>query len=124
MYGLAAMLRFFLTFLVAAGALPVSAQVQFCNPLGICSSGTLLEVICNVRNGLFPFLLAFAVIAFIAAGLLYFLGGGDEQKLSAAKKALWAGIIGTLLAFLSFGLPSIIAELFGVDASSLPMSCT
>ncbi|OHA50043.1 MAG: hypothetical protein A2991_01680 [Candidatus Terrybacteria bacterium RIFCSPLOWO2_01_FULL_58_14] len=92
----------------------------FENPIG---EGGLLGVICNVRDGLFPILLSLGVIAFIVAGVLYLFAGGNERRLALAKTALIAAIIGIALAFLAFGLPSIIANLFGVEPTELPASC-
>lgn len=92
-------------------AFPVAAQVVFDPP----TNTGLLGIICTVRDGLFPFLLAFAVIAFLVSGGLYFTAGGDASKLSKAKKAFMAAIIGVVIAILSFGLPAIIFSLFGVN---------
>jgi hypothetical protein len=94
----------------------------FQNPLGP-KNRSLLGILCNVRDGLFPILLAFGVIAFLVAAYLYFFSGGDASKISSSKKALTAAIIGVALAILSFGLPSIVAELFGVSANDLPAQC-
>lgn len=108
---------------IASVLLPRILHAQeFENPLG-SGAGSLLAIICNVRDGIFPLLLGFAVIAFIAAGLLYFFGGQNEQRLGTAKKALIAAIIGTAVAILSFGLPAIVAELFNVPASEIPDNC-
>lgn len=106
---------------VADPGLPGGGGVpEFGNPL---VEGGLLGVICNVRDGLFPILLSLGVIAFIAAGVLYLFAGGNERRLALAKSALVAAVIGVALAFLSFGLPSIIANLFGVEPTELPVSC-
>lgn len=116
-------MRFRLAVLFAAAASAASTQaVTFENPLGP-NAGSLLGIICNVRDGVFPMLLTLGIIAFIVAGLLYFTSGGSEERVKKAKKAFVVAVIGTALAFLSFGLPPIIAELFNVPASELPPQC-
>lgn len=101
---------------------PTGVRDWFPNPLGP-DEGSLLGIICNVRDGVFPILLTMGIIAFILSGLLYFTSGGSEERVKKAKKALVVAIIGTVLAFLAFGLPPIIAELFNVSASQLPSQC-
>jgi len=88
----------------------------FKNPI---NNEGLLGIVCAVRDGLFPMLLVFGVIAFIAAGLLYFMASGDSGKLATAKKALLAAIIGTVLAILSRGAVFIVGQVMGFDPGAL-----
>lgn len=100
------------------------AQIMFTNPLGLGSSAqSLLGILCSVRDGLFPLLLTFGVIAFLYAAFLYFTSAGNTEKIGRAKKALFVAALGIILAILSFGLPEIIAQLFNVPASQLPSNC-
>lgn len=89
-----------------------ASAVEFLNLL---RKDTLLGIICAVRDGLFPLLMTFAVIAFVAAGMFYLIAQGDPAKVTRAKKALIAAIIGAVLAILSLGAAFIIAEIFGVS---------
>lgn len=103
-------------------AVPFTALAQeFDNPLG--ANESLLEIICNVRNALFPILLVLSAVAFIAAAALYLTAGEDQRRQGQAKKALYTALIGSVLVFLSLALPALIANLFDLDPASLPASC-
>lgn len=93
---------------------PGSALAQFTNPV---NEDSLLGIICNVRDTLFPILMAFAVLAFLVAGYFYISANGDQGKLTQGKRALLAAVIGVIAAIFSFGLPTIIFELFGANVS-------
>ncbi len=97
-------------------ASPALAQV-FKNPI---AKDDLLGVVCAIRNGLFPLLMAFAVIAFIVSAYFYITSNGDAAKVTRAKQALLGGIIGVVIALMAFGLPTIIFELFGANVA---MAC-
>lgn len=104
----------------ASFASPVFAAVVFQNPL---QGNSLLAIICTVADKLFGILGVLGVIAFLVAAFFYLTAGGNAQKAETGKKVFIAAVTGIALAILAFGLPSIIASLFGVPASSLPASC-
>lgn len=94
---------------------------MFENPL--TGQDSLLGVACAVTDGLVPFMLVLGTMAIMASAALYFISGGDERRVTQAKRALYVGVIGMIIAMLSYGFPSIIAELFKIDPSALPPQC-
>ena len=111
--------------IILARAFPLLVLMSFARPAwavtfeNLLTRDSLLGVVCAVRDGLFPLLMTFAVIAFVAAGMFYLIAQGDPTKLTRAKKALIAAIIGAVLAILSLGAAFIIAEIFGVSAAQV-----
>lgn len=111
-----------LAVLEAFAASAHAKNVLFQNPL--MSNISLLAIICTVADRLFSLLLVIGVIAFLGAAFLYLTAGGNQQKTGTARKMLTAAIIGVVFAILAYGVPSMIASLFNIPASSLPASCT
>jgi type IV secretory pathway VirB2 component (pilin) len=61
----------------------------------------LERILSRIENILFQVGLGIAVIVFIISGIMYLTSGGDEAKLSKAKKILLYGIIGAAIIFAS-----------------------
>ena len=108
--------------MLSSALLPRLVLAQnFENPL--TGEDSLFGVICSVRDGLVPFLLVLGSMAFVAAAVFYFTSGGDERRITQARRALYVGVIGIILTLLSYGFPTIIAELFDVASGELPPQC-
>jgi len=72
----------------------------------------LIDIIQNIANLIFTFLLIFAVIMILMAAYNYLFSGGDEKKVSTAHKMLiWAAVavvVGLLAQTIPFIVQSII----------------
>lgn len=56
------------------------------------------SVLGNVVNFLLSIVGTIAVIAFLIAGILYFLARGNQRQIDLAKRMFWAGVIGASVA--------------------------
>jgi len=87
---------------VAVLSFPALASAQFqTDPGGTdLPNSSIWEIIKALMQWLL-YLVAFAaVIAFVIAGLLYLTSAGNEDRISTAKSAMIAAIIGVLVALL------------------------
>ena len=67
----------------------------------------------KIFNFIWPFFLGFAIIMFIVAGFIFLTASGEAGKVKTAKDAVLWGIIGIIVAILSFSIPGIIGTLLG-----------
>jgi hypothetical protein len=74
----------------------------------------LQTIIDNIFNLIWPIFAGFAVIMLIWAGILFLVARGDMTKLTQARGALIWGVVGVAVALLSFSIPLIIKNTFGV----------
>lgn len=70
--------------------------------------------IANILNTVSLLFGAFAVIMFLTTGFLFLMGRGDPNKTAEARKAFLWGVIGVIVALLSFGMATEIGRILGV----------
>jgi|WetSurMetagenome_2_1015567.scaffolds.fasta_scaffold290209_1 hypothetical protein len=61
------------------------------------SGGSISTLIFNIMNWLLTILAAIAIIAFVIAGIMYLVSGGDDARMKTAKSAMIAAILGVLV---------------------------
>lgn len=62
---------------------------------------------------IWPVVIAFSIISFITAAILFMTAQDDPLKLIHARQAVLFGIIGLVVAFLAFSIPFIIRNTIG-----------
>jgi hypothetical protein len=105
--------------------LPLSASatnqftLEFPNPLGCDSEGLfcLAEVLINA---LYAISIPLTIIMVIWAGFQFLTAGGNEEKISAARKTILYAAIGFGVIILSGAFSSIIQDLLGVEGGTAP----
>lgn len=80
---------------------------------GLAQEEKIFSVLENIQKFLFGLVLSLAVIFFIYAGFLFLTAQGRPDAIETAKKALFWGLIGVLVAFLARGLVEIIKAIVG-----------
>ena len=107
----------FLTTLVAVFALsmaPVLALetgIQYGTAIGL-GTKDLREGIMSIIQVLLGFLGIVAIVIMLYGGFVWMTAGGNDEKISEAKKIISAGIIGLVIIFISFALAQfVIAQL-------------
>jgi len=68
----------------------------------------LREGIMAIVNVLLGFLGIIAIIIVLYGGFVWLTSGGNEEKVSQAKKIITAGIIGLVIIFVSFAIASFV----------------
>ena len=68
----------------------------------------LREGIMAIVNVLLGFLGIVAIIIVLYGGFVWLTSGGNEEKVSQAKKIITAGIIGLVIIFVSFAIASFV----------------
>lgn len=68
----------------------------------------LREGIMAIINVLLGFLGIIAIIIILYGGFVWMTAGGNEEKVSQAKKIITAGIIGLVIIFVSFAIASFV----------------
>jgi|SRR3989339_860885 len=68
----------------------------------------LREGIMAIVNVLLGFLGIIAIIIILYGGFVWMTAGGNEEKVSQAKKIITAGIIGLVIIFVSFAIASFV----------------
>ena len=71
----------------------------------------ILDILQTAANWLLAIVLIIATIMIIYAGLKWMTAGGDEEKLSEARRILTWALGGTAAAFLAWGLIRLIRHL-------------
>lgn len=75
---------------------------------GNLTSNDIVNIFDRAANYLFTFTLILAVIVFIWNGILFMASGGQEQKITTARKALTWAIVGVAIAIASKGIIMIV----------------
>ena len=68
----------------------------------------------NILNTVSFLFGAFAIIMFLVTGFLFLIARGDPSKTAEARKAFLWGVIGVIVALMSFGMASEIGRILGV----------
>ena len=78
-----------------------------CNPLEGTVS-TLSDAVIVVTLYLLTLIGLVALLFIVFAGIKYILSAGDEEKMKSAKSAFSSAIIGLAIAFLAYGILSVV----------------
>jgi hypothetical protein len=70
----------------------------------------LREGVMNVINVLLGFLGIIAIIIILWGGFRWLTSGGNEEKVSEAKKIITAGIIGLIIIFVSYAIATFVIQ--------------
>jgi hypothetical protein len=73
------------------------AQFQPPSDTGLPST-TVSDIISNLMSWILSVVGILAIIAFAIAGILYMTSGGDEERISSAKRAFIYSILGVIIA--------------------------
>ena len=100
-----------------AAAQVFAATVTIPNPLtGVKSFPDLL---CKIAKVIGTIVAALGTIAILISAILYLTSAGSQEKMSKAKTALWAGIIGIIIGILAPTIVSIIVvDILGQSGTS------
>src|SRR3989339_571044 len=99
----------FLVFLFLISANFVFAQ--WGQPSGNWTSNDIVNIFDRAANYLFTFTIILAVIVFIWNGILFMTSGGQDQKITTARKALTWALVGVVIAIASKGIIMIVISL-------------
>ena len=66
-----------------------------------------------VINAVWAIAAAFFIIMFLVASFRFFTAGGDQNKLQQARMSLVWGVVGVVVAFVSFSVSLIVRTFFG-----------
>jgi len=70
----------------------------------------LSSLVENVANFVVSLIAVIAILVIVVAGIMYITSRGDENRVQGAKKALISGIVGLIVALLSFAIVSTISS--------------
>ncbi len=76
-------------------------------------TGSIWSVISGLLYVIWQIFIGGAIIMFILAGFDFFTAGGEPAKLHTARMNLMWGIVGLMVALLSFSMPYIISFTIG-----------
>ncbi len=85
-----------------------STSIKFENPLAFDTVEALLS---NILKTIQMMIGVLAIVFIVIGGIIYITSSGDEKRMSMAKGAIWAAIIGVSLAFAA---PSFLKEIYDV----------
>ena len=102
---IASIISIFALSVMPALALDVGLQYGTYTGLG---TKDLREGIMAIVNVLLGFLGIIAIIIILYGGFVWMTAGGNEEKVSQAKKIITAGIIGLVIIFVSFAIASFV----------------
>ena len=92
------------------------SQVQAQSDTGIpplTKAETFTGLIEGIIDAITPIAIAAAVIMIIYAGFLFMTAGGNDDKISIARKALIWSLVGLAVILIGSGLVDIIEEILG-----------
>ena len=73
---------------------------------------TLQKIICNVQTALVATGGGLATIAFIVAGIMFLTATGNPSRMTIAKGALLAGVIGIVIIILAGSAGPFVSQIF------------
>lgn len=77
----------------------------------VADAPPLINGLTNILNFLLLIFGVIGILGLIVAGVLYFTALGDERQVMLAKKAVWSGVIGIVIALGSLILVLTLARL-------------
>ena len=83
-------------------------------PAAILSTeSSLVSIVLNIANGLMAFVAGIAVITLIYGGIRYATAAGSEEQMNKAKRIIFWGIFGLIVALLAVFVTNFILNLVG-----------
>ena len=99
--------------LVAAMTLPVAALAQTTPPTGVPSISSLSAMITYIEQAMWVIFGGIAVIAFVTAGILFLVAGGQPEKIQAARSAFIWGVAGVVVGIVAYSIIAIVSSVMG-----------
>jgi len=81
---------------------------------GIISNPSLIGIINDVLNFIWPLFIGLAILMFLVAGFLFLTSMGDPDKVSTARQAVLWGVVGVVVGLIAFSIPFVIRQGIGV----------
>ncbi|OHA00630.1 MAG: hypothetical protein A3C11_01875 [Candidatus Sungbacteria bacterium RIFCSPHIGHO2_02_FULL_49_12] len=104
-----------LTYGVVGLVIVTSAQFLIDFALGIGSgasqASTFAEFLYTLVNAFGTILMAVSVLMVLYSAFLFMTGGGDEKKITLAKRALTFALVGVAVALLAFAIPALVKSI-------------
>ena len=95
-------------------ALPALALAFYPGGLPNAVPGLLIgDVIDVVFSIIWPVVVAFAIITFIVAAILFMTAQDNPLKLIQARQSLMLGVVGVVVALVAFSIPFIVRNTIG-----------
>jgi len=73
----------------------------------------VVQILNNIRDWFSAIVAVIAVIMMLYAAFLFITSGGDSDRLGTAKKTLTWAIVGIFIAFLAYGIVSLVGSFLG-----------
>lgn len=90
--------------------LPITAFAQRESQLNIKNEKDVIKIIIKIVGILYTAFWVIAVGAIVWAAFLFLTAGGEEEKVSRAKKMLFYAVIASVVALLAVGINSILTN--------------
>ena len=74
---------------------------------------TATAILDRARKAVWSIFVFAAIVMFLYAGILFLTSAGDPEKMSKAKKAVFYGVIGLVVAVLAYSAVTIIKTITG-----------
>lgn len=97
-----------------------SKCIAECLAGNIVNKEQITDLVIRIAKWFYGIVLALAIIFLALAGLQYFTAGGDEQKLTAAKRNSLYAIIGIAILLGSWLIIVLISNILGVEQPKYP----
>ena len=75
--------------------------------------GSLTQMITYIENAMWIIFGGIAVIAFVTAGILFLVAGGQPEKIQAARSAFIWGIAGVVVGIVAYSIIAIVSSVMG-----------
>ena len=108
--------------LFAFSALPALAQygLEYGTLTGL-GTEDLRAGVMGIINVFLGFLGVIAIVIILYGGFVWLTSAGNEEKVGKEKKIIRAGIIGLIIIFISYAIPTfVITELMGATGATDP----
>ena len=80
------------------------------NPL---NADSFAELINNIAKWVFNIAIALATVMFLIGGFQFLVSGGNEEKVTKAKKTMFWSAVGLAICLIGSGFTSLIRQLLG-----------
>ncbi len=86
-----------------------------CYNNGDCSLNDFIKIIQASYTTCFGFIGSIALIMFIIGGVMFLISGGNQEKVSKAKKLMISAVIGLLIVFASYLIIDFVLRAVGYE---------
>lgn len=81
-------------------------------------ANSFIELVNRIAGFIATIAVAIAVIMIVWSGIMFLTAGGDENKVTTAKRAITWSVIGLAIALIGRGFTTIIQDILGKDVST------